>query len=200
MNSPDARKKNRRILFLIVFLCLSPFVIATVLYLNPDWIRSGASNGNLIDPAFPTSREEFQGFDDFSRQNMNQVRGRWVLVHFIRPTGCNESCVESLDKTRRIRLMLNKDLMRVRRMAVVLQQQPINPVNAAWNGDTYLLRARAVSRIVKAAREFTGAQTLDGFVFLMDPSGNLLMWYEPDADPYSIKKDLKRLLRVSRIG
>ena len=35
---------------------------------------------------------------------------------------------------------------------------------------------------------------------IMDPLGNLMMRYPRDADPSKIKKDVIKLLKVSRIG
>ena len=37
-------------------------------------------------------------------------------------------------------------------------------------------------------------------IYLVDPLGNIVLRYPRDADPTGIKKDLQRLLRVSRIG
>jgi hypothetical protein len=34
----------------------------------------------------------------------------------------------------------------------------------------------------------------------MDPLGNLMMQYDPGFDPYDVKKDLKKLLKISQIG
>jgi hypothetical protein len=37
-------------------------------------------------------------------------------------------------------------------------------------------------------------------IYLMDPLGNLVLRYPRGADPSRMKKDLERLLKVSRIG
>jgi KaiC/GvpD/RAD55 family RecA-like ATPase len=37
-------------------------------------------------------------------------------------------------------------------------------------------------------------------VYVIDPLGNLMMWYSKDATSKGMKKDLKRLLKVSKIG
>ena len=36
--------------------------------------------------------------------------------------------------------------------------------------------------------------------FLIDPLGNLMMAYAPDAPPKGVLKDLRKLLKVSQIG
>jgi len=37
-------------------------------------------------------------------------------------------------------------------------------------------------------------------VYLIDPLGNLMMFYPPDADPSGMLKDLRKLLKYSKIG
>jgi cytochrome oxidase Cu insertion factor (SCO1/SenC/PrrC family) len=37
-------------------------------------------------------------------------------------------------------------------------------------------------------------------IYIIDPAGNLVMSYPADADPSYMKKDIKRLLKVSQIG
>ena len=34
----------------------------------------------------------------------------------------------------------------------------------------------------------------------MDPLGNLVMYFEPETDPRDMVEDIKRLLKLSRIG
>jgi hypothetical protein len=36
--------------------------------------------------------------------------------------------------------------------------------------------------------------------YIVDPLGNLIMSYPPDANPSGMRKDLSRLLRASQIG
>jgi hypothetical protein len=42
-------------------------------------------------------------------------------------------------------------------------------------------------------------QLRDG-IYLVDPLGNIVLRYPKDADPTRMKKDITRLLSVSRIG
>ena len=39
-----------------------------------------------------------------------------------------------------------------------------------------------------------------GRIYLLDPLGHLMMSYPPAIDPNDIRKDLARLMRVSRVG
>ena len=40
----------------------------------------------------------------------------------------------------------------------------------------------------------------EGALYMIDPLGNVMMVYKPDADPSSILDDLQHVLQVSQIG
>ncbi|MNC92394.1 hypothetical protein D3C83_88130 [compost metagenome] len=48
--------------------------------------------------------------------------------------------------------------------------------------------------------QLPAAGTQRDHIYLLDPLGNLVLRYPRDADPSRMKKDLERLLKVSRIG
>lgn len=187
-------------LVIIVVLCFGSLAIAVYLYNHANLLYGSTNSGHLITPVIPIARSEINGFDEFSRQNLDEIRGRWVLVHIITGMGCNHACRESLHKTKQVRLMLNKDLMRVRRLAIVDHSVSKETASNWWRDHETLLRAVATPRFINAARGLLGNLIPEGTVLLMDPMGNLMMWYEPEFDPYGLKNDLKKLLYVSQVG
>lgn len=200
MNEASRKPRSIIVLILVVGLCVGPFVIALILYNNPAWLSGSTQHGTLINPAIPIDRAEFFGFDRFSAENIKEIRGHWVLVHFLSDQGCGDACRKSLDKTRQVRLMLNKDLMRVRRVAVLPGNYSEDQAKQWWVGHRYLLRIRSTRKLEDLVTSIAGNPVPEGIVIIMDPMGNFMMWYAPDFDPYQLKKDLKRLLRVSQIG
>ena len=46
----------------------------------------------------------------------------------------------------------------------------------------------------------TGMAPCENCVYLVDPFANVMMRFPPDLDPKKMLKDLKHLLKVSRIG
>jgi hypothetical protein len=44
------------------------------------------------------------------------------------------------------------------------------------------------------------APSAEGSVYLIDPLGNLVMRYGPEANPKGMLEDLKHLLKLSKIG
>jgi hypothetical protein len=63
-----------------------------------------------------------------------------------------------------------------------------------------LLRSKPAASLVQKLKKIRNTDIPEGMLFLMDPFGNLMMQYEPGFDPYKVKKDLGKLLRISQIG
>ncbi|MBS1214606.1 MAG: hypothetical protein H6R26_3223, partial [Proteobacteria bacterium] len=99
-----------------------------------------------------------------------------------------------------VRLMLNKELSRVRRILLVPGGGDPEPLQDVIAADPTLLVAGLSTKLQQQLREATGADPTDGLVILMDPFANVMMWYSPGFDPYGALRDLQRLLRVSQIG
>ncbi len=200
MTKAPRKIRSRWILALLLTLCLGPFLISLVLYHYRSWMIRSTHHGILIRPVIPVSRNEFGGFDEFSKANITEIVGRWVLVQFVTPKGCGTVCRKSLENTRQVHLMLGKDLMRVRRVAVVMAEISAAQANAWWIGHPYLLRIQSNPNLNAIATSAMGFPIHDGAVLIMDPIGNFMMWYPAGFDPYGLKNDLQRLLQVSRLG
>ena len=196
----EQHKKNKRIIIIIFAMSLIPFGIAWYLSSNQTWMGSGTNNGELITPVITTERNEITGFDDFSIKNMDELKGHWVIVNVIPNTDCNSVCQQAIHKTKQLRLMMNKDLTRIRRLVLIIPE--INPDTAQqwWKDDARLIRAKPVLSLLEKLKKIRNGDIPDGMLFIMDPLGNLMMQYEPEFDPYKVKSDLRKLLKISQIG
>ncbi len=200
MNEQEQQKKNNRTILIIFSMSLIPFGIAWYLSSNATWMGGATNNGELITPPITTERNEFTGFDDFSIKNMKELQGRWVLVNIIPNNTCNSVCQQAMHKTKQIRLMMNKGLTRIRRVVLIIPE--IDPESAKpwWIDDTRLLRSKPALSLVEKLKKIRKSEIPEGMIFLMDPLGNLMMQYEPEFDPYKVKSDLYKLLKISQIG
>ena len=194
------KNKFRWMLVLLVMMMLVPIGLGWLLIRNPELLTGRVNNGHLITPAMPIERSRLSGYDPFSKENIKELKGRWIMAHFIGENGCSEITRDALHKTRQLRLMLGKELFRIRRLAIVGDTISSQQAVSCWKQHDYLLRARLPVGLLAEIEAKTGQTIADGTVFLMDPLGNLMMWYEPGFDPYKMKKDLTRLLHVSQIG
>lgn len=196
----EQHKKNKRTIIIIFAMSIIPFGIAWYMSANTSWMASGTNNGQLITPVVTTERNEFIGHDEFSTENLKELGGHWVLLNVIPNSDCNEVCQKAIHKTKQIRLMMNKDLTRIRRAVLILQDLNAELARQWWKEDGRLLRLISAESLQIKLKAIRDGAVPEGMLFLMDPLGNIMMQYEPEFDPYKVKRDLKKLLRISQIG
>lgn len=175
-----------------------PFGIAWYLAENPGKVKLGTNNGELISPPLATEISDFSGYDAFSTENLKELQGHWVLVNVLPQTDCQQACQDGLYKTNQITLMMGKDIARIRRVAVIFDKQQ-QPLPQQWQDDARLLKVAPSSKLQEIINKIEGA-TSAGALLVMDPLGNLMMKYLADYDPYKVRNDLSKLLRISQIG
>ena len=134
----NQQKKNRLIILGIFAMTLIPFLIAWGLKENPGLLTGRTNHGQLIIPPITTERADLTGFDPFSEANIKELIGHWLIVNVIPGAHCRKSCLEALLKTRQLRLMLNKDLPRTRRVVMVYQTIPAEQAGQWWLKDALL--------------------------------------------------------------
>jgi hypothetical protein len=196
----NQKNKNHLLILAIFGMSIIPFLIAWGLKEHPQLLKGQTNNGQLITPPQITERADLTGFDPFSVDNMSELSGHWLLVNIIPNSDCNDTCIEAIHKTKQIRLMLNKELTRTRRIVMVLKEVPPEAASKWWVDDQTLLRVKPNDTVAKKISALRQGDIPDGMLLLMDPLGNLMMQYEPGFDPYDVKSDLMHLLRISQIG
>ena len=204
MSAPDGQyiKRSRRKLLLIIFLFLLPPAAAWMswLYLGEVGVGATTNAGTLVSPARPLV---FSGLvqADGGPLTDADLRGRWTYVLFV-PGTCDTRCERQLYLTRQIRLAMSKDVSRVQRL-LVFGRRP-DPALVARLDDEHADLRWVIGdlQVEGALRDFRG----DGFgvdgehYFLVDPLGNLMMYYDLDVSAKGMMKDLQKLLKISQIG
>ena len=195
--------RGRRTLILVAFLFLLPVVAATALYFS-GWRPEGKSlqHGELVQPARPVGDAELTGADG-TPYRLNALRGKWVFVYFS-PLPCSEVCRYNLYKMQQVRLAQGRDASRVERVMIVAGASTAALREVSQHNPGLITLSGARATLQTLAREFVSSQgtALDvpGRVYLIDPIGNLVLSYAPDADPSGMRRDLARLLRLSQVG
>jgi hypothetical protein len=109
-----------------------------------------------------------------------------------------EACQDGLYKTHQITLMMGKDIARIRRLAVIFNQAD-QPLSKQWQEDGRLLKVVPSTTLQEIIAK-VAAKDEQGSLLIMDPLGNLMMKYPAGYDPYKVRNDLSKLLRISQIG
>lgn len=138
----NQQKKNQLLILLIFGMTIIPFLVAWGLKEHSGLLKGSTNHGQLITPPVTTERSDFSGFDSFSVNNMTELAGHWLMVNVIPNDHCNEICLEAILKTRQLRLMLNKELPRTRRIVIVFKEIAPEKANQWWLKDTLLWRLR----------------------------------------------------------
>ena len=193
--------RNRLIVVLIALVSIIPFSLAWYLAKHTDMVQSQPKGnyGHLITPARPLDYAELLQTPVSSAENLTEIKGRWVMVQIASTAVCDEACKATAQRTGKLRLMLNKELSRVRRLLLFAAPADAAAVRELGERDPTLLMAGLSEPLRQRLQEAVGAPLTEGAVLLIDPFANVMMWYEPGFDPYGLLRDLKRLLKNSQI-
>lgn len=194
------QRKNRLLILSVFGMSIIPFLIAFVLKENPALLKGKTNYGQLIIPPVTTERGELSGYDRFSEEHLGELSGHWLIVNVIPGKECNAVCRDAIYKSRQMQLMMSKDLLRTRRVVLLMSDIEPETVGQWWYDDKTLLRVKPNDTFIKKIVGVRAGHVPDGMLMLMDPLGNLMMQYEPGFDPYRVKSDLSHLLKISQIG
>ena len=192
MTTPDLpRRRGRWTPALILAVCVIPFVASyLVYYLWPP--QSRMNYGTLIEPhplpAAPLARL------DGSRFSLAELKGRWVMLQ-VDASGCAQACRRKLYHMRQVRLTQGREMSRIERVWLVRDVGPVETVLLREYDGTHVARAGSAT-IAALPAERDAAD----HIYLIDPLGNLMLRFPKEADPSRMKKDLERLLKVSKRG
>lgn len=206
MTAPSAQeRRQRRILIGVALMFFAPLALSFYLYYGKHWHPGGRVNaGELIDPARPLPALALPlaappGDSAAAQTNPQFLKGKWTLL-YVQHGRCGDECLRALYDTRQVRLALDREMHRVQRVFIGdgdccdLQQL------LAAHPDLIAIRAGSADEPLLASLPQQSGSIDPHRVYLIDPLGNLMMFYPADAKPKGMLEDMKRLLRLSSIG
>ncbi|WP_245150625.1 SCO family protein [Pollutimonas harenae] len=188
-------------------MSLAPLVLALLAYYVPALgLRpSEHSNyGKLIQPQRPVPDASTLPLRtlDGNPFELSSLDGKWILVS-ADSAACPESCVRKLFILRNSHASQGKNVERLARVWFITDDQEIpDQVMKAYKG-THMLRVDPAKLAAYLAPQATAADreaALKAPMWIIDPLGNLMMQFPADADPISVRDDIRKLIRNSRIG
>ncbi|MEA5445710.1 hypothetical protein VCB98_07755 [Gammaproteobacteria bacterium AB-CW1] len=207
MSELDPRTRRFRITLVLVFLvCAGPFILAWLwwAFQGPMEPASTTNKGELVHPAQPIDDADLNALAGRAGEGERSVLGdrRWTVI-YIAADGCGADCQEVIWATRQIRLSLGRDMGRVRRVLF----EPASAADLAHYREAHpdlsvfdLSDSRAGDFLEQFELDDGQAAPETGRLYIVDPLGNLMMYFPAGFDPDDFMDDMKRLLRVSQIG
>jgi cytochrome oxidase Cu insertion factor (SCO1/SenC/PrrC family) len=196
----NANFRIKMLLLAVIFLV--PIGYAVYLKLT-GWRPTETTNyGNLVVPAIPLKDVKLTTMGG-KEASLRDFEHHWLLVTFGKAP-CRDACEQNIYKMRQTHIAQGKYQMRIRRLLVLTGDPAAVTKDRFKDYPGMVVVTGPVQGVRDLGRQFVtpDGTALDGrdHIYLVDPLGNLMMSYDADADANGIRKDLGRLLRVSRIG
>ncbi len=185
--------KGRVTLFLIALVFLGPLGVAAWMYFGDRaWQPAGRSNfGRLLAPV--VNLNEQARLDALSNGSTER---RWALIYANREP-CLDACRDALYRLRQSRLMLGKDRPRLVPVFLHGDSRPDKVFLDSEHKGLITIKNAGLSDLLDDSRP---DDLSPGGLFLVDPLGNLVMYFAPDLEPKDMISDIEHLLELSRIG
>lgn len=192
--SDGSLKRGRLKLGLVALVFVAPLIAAAwMFYGDSGWQPVGRTNhGHLLEPI--VNLNELPGQPPL--KSLAATGGRWLLI-YANDGACLAPCREALYRMRQARLMLGNDMTRVAR---IFLHGDIGP-DKVWLDEEH----KGLITISNAGLNDTlnlkrPASLGSGGLFLVDPLGNLVMYFAADLAPDDMVGDIEHLLELSHIG
>ncbi len=176
---------------LVVAIPVVGVLLAMWMYFGSLLIPDGrTNNGVLLSPPLSVNIFASEQLETVSEQE------HWAVV--VTSDGpCDETCRHMLYLARQSHIALDRDQPRVRRFLLTPTKQDDMTEEFA----EFLQQNHADLAVVKGSIPVLEAtQDNASHIFVVDPLGNVILWYDKTHDGKELLKDLEKLLKLSRIG
>ena len=174
---------------------MGPILVAWTLLLGPkDFHPEATSNrGVLIEPVKHISVTDIRS----SSIGDGYFQGLWTLL-YLQPGNCSQSCQEALYKIRQSWKALDRDRVRVQRAYFSTQSMDVDTLAFLKKEHPGLDIGQITPTWLEKWSSLKSYRL--GIIVIVDPRGHALMYYQFDDDPRGLIKDMKQLLKLSKIG
>lgn len=197
-----SRAKASIVVGLMFAMFLIPYFYVIYIYKTGE-IPTVKTNekGTFFKPFIKLSEHELLELNE-ENWSISKIEGKWVIMNFATRT-CEQACLERIFNTEQAIVALTKDEGRVDQLVVINPELEIsNDLKTIINLRKYVYPVRnqslfdAVAQQVFSSEE-NSDQDLSGYIAIVDPESQLLLWYSPDQSITEILRDIKRLLKSS---
>lgn len=191
MQQQDPRSGMRQVALIGLVFALPLTVAAWLYYSDSRLAPAGRTNhGTLLEPMVNLG-------DALPSSTIARVSGdHWLLI-YANEGPCLTECEDALFTLRQSRLMLGPDMSRLQRVFLHGQFPPDTVLIEDEHPGLITIEDEQLGELLDARRP---RELSPGGYFLVDPLGNLMMYFPPEIVPGDMVDDLEHLLDLSRIG
>lgn len=215
--SPETKNKLK-LTFLLLITAL-PVSLATFSFksaIENGEIAATSNKGHLINPpadisaldmrdgegnpAFRSFEEEIASLADTQEYEIKP----WLLV-YVTASQCNDACKQRVHLLQQLHIALGKNIQRVRRYYLNAGDNVIAPELATLFREDFPSMGIAYSQATTLENNMREAGVElslreQDYVILIDPVGNVMMYYTDEHSAEDIMADLETLLKYSSLG
>jgi cytochrome oxidase Cu insertion factor (SCO1/SenC/PrrC family) len=170
VHSPRSSKK----LLLLIVVFILPVIISTILYFFHDHFNFKTTNhGILLKQPIDVS---------YLYSSMPEGKLKKWRVLYVDSGICNAACEKNNYQLHQVQKALGKEGDRIQVISVNGKNTMLAQLEQVFSRQTH-------SQFVVMDK-----------IYLVDPLGNLFMYYSASTDPMNVLNDLKKVLEVSQIG
>ena len=179
--------KTRLFLLLIILSFAGPLILASLMYKYSEYIpiASPKSHGNLIEPVI-TIKQKSDLYDLL-------IDKKWIFMYVYENESCDLVCEATLYMMQQVRESVGRERNRISNV-IIVNNNFINLDNKK------IIEKYNKIKFLKIIDNSFFDKLKKNHLYLVDPLGNIFMYYEKDFNPKGLKKDIKKILKISRIG
>lgn len=200
-NSKERALSRLKLLF-IATIFFGPLVVAATLYYGfPEWIPAERTEqGHLVNPAQRAPALDLRTAAGTVVDAPIFGNDRWTFLYFA--TGpCEKTCHQRLYDTRQVRTALGGDANRVQRVYIASDSDYLPDAQFVKDRHVdlklYTITGDKLQQFLDKTVQGAGA---NGDVYVLDPLGNWVLYYQPQDAARGLLDDMKHLLKLSHVG
>jgi len=192
MTNNDAKKSRAPLqIGLISAVFGLPLILAAWMYYGGQLTPTSASNnGDLLQPIVSL-------VDELPNSPLHKSAPDQWLMLYVNEADCNDECVAALYRQRQSRLMLGNDMSRVARIFLHGDTAPDTVFLEGQHAGLITISDKDLAALLERKRP---ADSQANGCYLIDPLGNLVMYFSPELNPRAMVDDIEHLLKLSHIG
>lgn len=194
--------RSRLKLGLIFAMSFLPMFLAYYMYMNQEFIPESRNNkGVLLSAPLDFNQLAVKDLAEFAPR----TEGTWTLVSTL-DGQCEKQCEQNLYLMRQVNKALHKEAHRVKRLLLINDPAVLKEESESF---TTLLKEHPLLSLAEYdSVQYQGWLNTAGInnpqqkpqILVVDPLGNMMLFYQAENTGKDMLTDLKRMLKVSKLG